>query len=404
LTDNEESVLACLLADAASVPLVVPWLEPADFPTVEARRIYQAISEAHAQGLTLDVGLVSGKTLVALALLKKIAGLWVSSANVLFYVRSLRAERTVKAVSQAVEGSHLGGGVPHVKIEENVREALSREPVQPSETVDVRDRCGAVVREALADRDWAITGRETGFPLIDKKIDGIHNGDYVVIGARTSIGKTALALGMAARWARQEPCLYVTYEMPVDGLVIRLLAASARVDSQAIRQGRLTAADRSAIERANGEISSLELLFEESQPTISELEAILESQVKKQASPIFVDYLQLIRPDRGTRNTTYEHVSECSGRLRVMSKRLNVPIVALSQLRRTPDDRLPMMSELKESGSIEQDADIVLLLHRERSAEGLSMDAELAVAKNRYGDVGAVRLVFNGPLTTFGPA
>ena len=258
-----------------------------------------------------------------------------------------------------------------------------------------------------------LTGEPTGFYEFDDLTCGLQPGELIIIAGRPSMGKTAFGLNIAEHLAIAEgrPALFFSLEMSRQQVAQRLLCSRARVDSQKLRRGRLSPEDIQMLHHAADEMRDKPLLVDDS-ANLSVLElrarARLESRRHKLRA-VFVDYLQLMRaPGLESRQ---QEVAEISRGLKALAKELNVPVVAMAQLNRNPEDRSgnrPRMSDLRESGAIEQDADLIALLHRESyyqraGAPGVEEDntAELIVAKQRNGPVGTVTLEFNRRLTRF---
>lgn len=261
----------------------------------------------------------------------------------------------------------------------------------------------------------ALTGEPTGFYELDELTCGLQPAELIIIAGRPSMGKTALGLNMAEHIALDEnpprPVLFFSLEMSSQQVAQRILCSRARVDSQRLRRGRHTEEDLYRLKQAADEISGRPLFVDDTSAlSILELRARARLAYRKHAvRAIFVDYLQLMHaPGAESRQ---QEVAEISRGLKALAKELKVPVVAMAQLNRKPEDRgsnRPRMSDLRESGAIEQDADLVALLHREsyyKSGEDPSADddptAELIIAKQRNGPVGTVKLHFNRQWTRF---
>jgi replicative DNA helicase len=265
--------------------------------------------------------------------------------------------------------------------------------------------------EHLFMRGDAITGLPTGYLDLDELLSGLQPSTLVVVGARPSVGKTAFALGMAAHAAVEEhkPVLFCSLEMGHLELTQRLLAAEARVDSSKMRNGRLTDADWTKISHALGRLSEAPLFIDDNPNlTVMEIRANarrLKSRVGE-LGMVVIDYLQLMS-GRGRAENRQVEVSEMSRGLKILARELETPVVALSQLSRALElraDKRPMLADLRESGSIEQDADVVLFLYRDEVYNPESPDvgtAEVILAKHRNGPTGNVRLAFLGHYTRF---
>lgn len=269
--------------------------------------------------------------------------------------------------------------------------------------------------EKLFKNRGGITGLSTGFKELDKMTNGMHPGEMIIIAARPSMGKTAFAMNIAEHVSVNEgkPIAVFSLEMSTQQLVQRLLCSRARVNLQRIRDGFLDRGDMKKITRAAGELSQAKIYIDDT-PGLSILALRAKARRlrdRQRIEMIVVDYLQLLRSDsRRAQDNRQLEVSEISYGLKALAKELSIPIVVLAQLNRQPDDKggRPMLSHLRESGSIEQDADVVGMLFRpevyakddqDRSAK--SGQAELIIAKQRNGPVGDVPLTFLHSFTRF---
>jgi len=273
--------------------------------------------------------------------------------------------------------------------------------------------------EALYDRRGAITGLPTGFAELDKMLDGLHAAEMIVIAARPSMGKTALAMNIAEHIALEakQPVAVFSLEMSTSQLVQRLLCSRARVNLGSVRNGFLAERDFPALTAAASKLAESKIFIDDT-PGLSILE--LRAKARRLSSQhgikaIFIDYLQLLRStSRRAQDNRQLEIAEISSGLKALSKELSIPIVVLAQLNRNPEQRSgdskgrPRLSDLRESGSIEQDADVVGLLVREeyyaendeekKESEG---KATLIIAKQRNGPVGDVPLTFLKEYTRF---
>jgi replicative DNA helicase len=262
------------------------------------------------------------------------------------------------------------------------------------------------------ERGDTITGTATGFNDLDEILSGLQPSTLNIIGARPAMGKTSLGLGIAAHVAQttRRPVLIFSLEMGHSELTQRILSSEAEVDSQKLRTGRLAEADWTKIGRAINRLDVPLYLDDNPRVTVMEIRAKARRIKARQGlALIVIDYLQLMSGGSTAENRQLE-VSEISRGLKILARELEVPIVALSQLSRnleTRGDKRPMLSDLRESGSLEQDADVVMFLYRDEVYNKESPDkaiAEVIIAKHRSGPTGTVRLVFRGQYTKFGNA
>jgi replicative DNA helicase len=264
--------------------------------------------------------------------------------------------------------------------------------------------------QAAYERGSALTGVATGYHDLDELLSGLQPDTLNIVGARPSMGKTAFALGAATHVAINDglPVLFFSLEMGHKELTGRILSAEARVDSKKLRTGDLSETDWSKIGRAIGRLDAPLYLDDNPNVTVMEIRAKARRMKARHGGLglIVVDYLQLMSGRLGAENRQVE-VSELSRGLKILARELRVPILALSQLSRNLEsraDKRPMLSDLRESGSIEQDADVVMFIYRDEVYNPDSSDrgaAEVIVAKHRNGPIGTRRLVFLGPYTRF---
>lgn len=270
--------------------------------------------------------------------------------------------------------------------------------------------------ESLQRSGKSITGVPSGFLDLDEKTSGFQKSELIIVAARPSMGKTALCLNLATHAAVEADCGVAIFslEMSKEALVQRMLCAEAMVDSQRVRQGRLRDEDFTRLARAAGVLQNCELWIDDT-PALNLLEMRSKARrlkIEHDIGLIIVDYLQLMRGPERSENRVQE-ISEISRSLKGLAKELDVPVVALSQLSRASEqrggDRRPILSDLRDSGAIEQDADIVIFIHRPEMYQGpvdkdgnsLEGKAEIIVGKHRNGPTGTVELFFHKTFTRF---
>jgi replicative DNA helicase len=258
-----------------------------------------------------------------------------------------------------------------------------------------------------------ITGVGTGFTDLDRIVGGLQAGNMIVVAARPSMGKTALALGVAehAALSQGKSVAVFSLEMSGDELIQRLLSSTAIVDAGRIRSGRLAPEDWSRIGRAADRLSGARLFIDDSEGvTVGEMRTKTRRLKSRDGLDLLiVDYIQLMEGNRGRREENrVQEISHISRSLKMLARDLEVPIICVSQLNRAPDarnDKRPMLSDLRESGAIEQDADLVLMIYRDdyynpETSEDKGL-AEVLVAKNRHGPTDRVKLTFRGSYAKF---
>jgi len=267
----------------------------------------------------------------------------------------------------------------------------------------------ALIETRMRDRS-DVTGLRSGFRDLDQKTAGLQPSDLIILAARPSMGKTALALNIATNVAllNQATVAIFSLEMSKEQLVTRTISAHARVSSERIRTGYLGDADFDELFRAADELSQATIFIDDT-PAINVME--LRSKCRRIKSDhglglVVVDYLQLMRGPEGTHSREQE-ISEISRSLKALAKELSVPVIALSQLNRSLEsrqNRRPILSDLRESGAIEQDADLVMFIYRDEVYNEKTEEkgvAEVIIAKQRNGPIGTVKLVFQGSFTRF---
>jgi replicative DNA helicase len=260
-----------------------------------------------------------------------------------------------------------------------------------------------------------ITGISTGFVDLDNQLTGLHGGELIILAARPGIGKTSLAMNVAVHASTKEQRAVAVFslEMPSVQLVMRMLSTHARIDVKKLRGGRLSPGDEERIQQSAAELFAAKLYIDDS-GGLSSFDLRAKARRLKTKEPslglIVIDYLQLMH-QKGKVESRQLEVAEISRALKQLAKEIDVPIIALSQLNRKVEERStgkPMLSDLRESGAIEQDADVVMFIHREDQGEedgapkdSRAMPVELIVAKQRNGPVGSVDLMFLPEFTRF---
>jgi replicative DNA helicase len=273
--------------------------------------------------------------------------------------------------------------------------------------------------EALVKNNKEITGVSSGFTDLDKKTSGLQSSDLIIVAARPSMGKTTFAMNLVenAMMMEEKPVLVFSLEMPSEQIMMRMLASLSRVDQTKIRTAQLDDEDWARISNTMRMLKDKDTLYVDDSSALTPME--LRSRARKLArerggiSMIMIDYLQLMHVPDKSDNRTLE-IAEISRSLKALAKELEVPVIALSQLNRTLEqraDKRPVNSDLRESGSIEQDADLIMLIYRDEVYHENSQEkgiAEIIIGKQRNGPIGTVRLTFQGQFSRFdnyvGPA
>ena len=425
-TEAEQSVLGSMLIDARCVPEVIEALKPEDFYLRTNREIYETIYSMFNFSLTIDPvtvlekmkvqGLATGKTPEYLMQLMEITP---TAANVGQYARIVRDRAMLRNLATAAgeirETVLAGVGTPEEILESAEKKIYALRNGNAGETlqhigvvmVGVFDRLDELSRSGNA-----FPGLSTGLHDLDKKINGLNKSDLLLIAARPGMGKTSLALNIALSVAKSsaKTVAFFSLEMSREQLAMRLLSNESFVDNQKLVTGQLSEEDWTKIAIASSALSQTDIRVDDN-PSISVAEMNAKCRRLPNLGLVLIDYLQLMT-SAGTGQTSnnanrVQVVSDISRALKIMAKELNVPVICLSQLSRANEsrtDKRPMLSDLRESGAIEQDADEVLFIYRDDYYHPDTPEknvAEVIVAKNRHGETGTVKLQWLPQFTTF---
>jgi len=349
-----------------------------------------------------------------------------TAANAAYYIEILQEKFTLREIIKvcteyAARSYDEQDDVPNLLNDVEAKIFAIAQDRFKDKTASMKDQVMQAIHaiEELYDRRGAITGLPTGLAELDKMLDGLHKSEMIIIAARPSMGKTALAMNIAEHIALEAklPVAVFSLEMSTSQLVQRLLCSRARVNLGSVRNGFLAERDFPALTAAASKLAESKIFIDDT-PGLSILELRAKSRRLKSQhdiQAIFIDYLQLLRStSKRAQDNRQLEIAEISSGLKSLSKELNIPIVVLAQLNRNPEQRSgdakgrPRLSDLRESGSIEQDADVVALLVREeyyadndeekKESEG---KATLIIAKQRNGPVGDVPLTFLKEFTRF---
>lgn len=421
--EAEQSVIGGLLLDPRAWDIIGDLITEADFHTEAHRLIFRSIGLMLARGFPVDVVTVAetlesagdGERTGGLAYLGDLVNNTPSAANIKRYAEIVcdrRQLRDLLAVSGAIADltrqPSTEPAVVRIEKAQNLILALTQEQTQadPQPIGSVLCRVIETI-EARHDRQGEISGLSTGFSDLDWKTNGLQRGDLIVLAGRPSMGKTAFALNVAENVAMNgSTALVFSLEMGKEQLTERALASIGGLSIGAIRSGRMTDDDYSRMSMALGKLNGAKLIIDDSgAPSIGQMRSRAR-RVKRQygLDLLVVDYIQLMAGEGGNRN---EQVGSITRGLKLLARELDVPLIALSQLSRDVEkrpDKRPMMADLRDSGSIEQDADLILMAYRdeyyhpEGPYKGL---AELLIRKHRMGELGDVRLIFQGEYSRF---
>ncbi len=414
--DAEMATLGAILIDPEALPTVSHLLRVEDFYRSAHQKTYEALLALFDRGQSVDLitladELRSRGTLEqcgGVASISRLTSAVPTSANIEYYARIVQAaaiRRSLNRISQEIIAqSHDDSKEIRVILEEAERKIFEISDRHQTGTYyaakEIVTRTFDAI-EKLYHSKSEYTGIPSGFKELDNLTYGFQNSEFIVIGARPSVGKTALALTMAANISiRQKvPVGFFSLEMSSMAIMQRLLAMEARLDSTRLRTGMLKAPDFSRITEACGRIYEAPLFISDS----SDLKLLdLRAQARRMKSQqdvkiVFVDYLTLISSDNQDL-PRHEQIAEVSRSLKSLARELAIPVIALSQVRRETEGKRPALADLRESGSIEQDADVVIFIH---SDDLKSAEREIIVAKQRNGPVGELKLAFLKEFTKF---
>ena len=425
--DAERFVLGSILLDDSQFVQVAGTLEPEDFSLEKHRRIFQRMIDLNGRAERIDRVTVANE-LLRFSELKSCDGLsYLVSLddglprifNLDSYVRIVKDKAILRKIiftSQHLMNRCLLGEEDPEQILAGAEESLLKLGdsrlktglVSPEQVI--QDYQGGI--NAFLDPSKRIKGISTGFAKLDEMTGGLHGGELIILAARPSMGKTAMALNIAQHAASRlgQTVAIFSLEMSNESLLTRMLCATARVDSQRFRAGYLNADERKRLQAAAAQLVEAPLFIDDTAGShLMDMHAKLRRLgQQRKLGLVIVDYLQLMS-GRGRFENRNQEISTLSRGLKLLAKELNVPMLVLSQLSRAPEtrqgDHRPQLSDLRESGSIEQDADLVLFIFREevykRDREDLHGMAELLVSKQRNGPTGKVDLVFLHSLTKF---
>ena len=426
--EAEKSILGSMLLSERCVCDALEALNSEDFFQQRHRDIYTAMQNLFAAGIAVDIVTVTQKLeqmgkmqLGGVEYLSDLTQMVPSVANLSHYMEIVQQKSILRRLidvgleisDECYRESHqaeeivgrAGDAIYRIAIKSaksslvHIKEALEETYLKMSAAIESKD---------------GLMGVPTGFPRLDRTLSGLQGGQLIVVAGRPGMGKTSFALNMVEYLAmvKKVPCLVFSLEMAADQLAGRLLCAEAKVDSQNLRSGNVSEQDIHKLASAIKVLKTAPVYIDDSS-VISATEMLAKAQRLKKTESlglIVIDYLQLMSGSGRAENRQQE-ISQLTRTLKVMSKELNLPIILLSQLSRAMEkrdkgSRRPMLSDLRESGAIEQDADVVLFLHREdyygdeSSPENIGK-AEIIIAKQRNGPTGSIPVKWNGEYTKY---
>jgi replicative DNA helicase len=417
--EAEQAVIGAIFLEPESLTIASEILLPEDFYRSAHQKIYQAILKLNDEGKAVDLITVTEELAASKQLeevggvsyLSDLAGSVPTAANIEYYARIVEEKSLLRRLIRTATNIAQDGYSREDEVNELLNEAEKRimEVSQRKNSGSFHNIKDILVRtydniEMLHNRKGDITGIPTGFAELDRMTAGFQRNDLIIVAARPSVGKTAFALNIAQNVATKtsENVAIFSLEMGAEQLVMRMLCAEGNIDAQRLRTGSLTDEDWRKLTMAMGSLSNSGIFIDDT-PGIRISEIRSKCRRLKQEhglGMVLIDYLQLIQGSGRTSENRQQEVSEISRSLKALARELEVPVIALSQLSRSVEqrqDKRPMMSDIRESGSIEQDADIVAFLYRDdyynKETENKNI-IEIIIAKQRNGPVGTVQLAF----------
>ena len=436
--EAEQSVLGGLMLDNQAYDRVAELVVSQDFYTRTHKLIFEAMTELAELGdpidlITISESLEKNNKLAGIggfAYLAEIAKNTPSAANIDAYANIVRERAVVRemigvANEIAEAGFNTEGRTSHDLLDFaeskvfKIAEQRSKSTEGPQSIHNILEKTVDKIEELYQSPQDGVTGVSTGYADLDKMTTGLQPSDLIIVAARPSMGKTPFAMNLAehAAMTQDKPVLIYSLEMPSEQIMMRMLASLGRINQTKVRTGQLDDDDWARLS------STMGLLMEKGKMYVDDASGLTPTDVRSRArriardhggiSMIMVDYLQLMRVPSLSDNRTLE-IAEISRSLKSLAKELKCPVVALSQLNRTLEqraDKRPINSDLRESGSIEQDADLIMFIYRDEVYNEDSTEkgiAEIIIGKQRNGPIGKVRLTFQGQFSRFdnyaGPA
>ena len=424
--EAEQAVIGSMLTDKDAVVSSIEILKEEDFYREDNKAIYSAILNLYNRAEPIDIITVKSE-LESMGKFEQVGGLEYlaelpekvpTTANAIKYIKIVEEKAILRNLIKTANEIIELGYDPTEDVEDimesaekkifNIMQDKNQKGYTPIKDVLVES---FTQLEELYNRKQHITGVPTGFSELDYKTAGFHGSDLILIAARPAMGKSAFALNIATNAAIKSntPVAIFSLEMSKEQMVNRILCSEAMVDSNKVRTGKLEEDDWVKLAGAIGPLSESEIYIDDT-PGISVMEIRAKCRklkLEKNIGMVVIDYLQLVQGSNKRNGSREQEISEISRSLKILAKEIDVPVVALSQLSRAveqrPDHR-PMLSDLRESGAIEQDADIVMFLYRDDyyNQESEKKDiAEVIIAKHRGGSTGTVDLLWLGSYTKF---
>ncbi|MGX9136554.1 replicative DNA helicase [Rummeliibacillus sp. JY-2-4R] len=424
--EAEQSVIGAIFLEPQALITASEILLPDDFYRSAHQKIFQTMLRLSDQGKAIDIVTVTEELsshneledVGGISYITEIASAVPTAANVAYYAQIVSEKAVLRRLIRVATKIVEDGYTREDEVDALLSEAESKmmEVANRKNTGDFKHVKDVLVEtyaniETLQNRKADITGIPTGFRDLDRLTAGFQRGDLIIVAARPSVGKTAFALNIAQAVGTQteENVVIFSLEMGAGQLVMRMLCAEGNIDAQVLRTGALNSEDWRKLTMATGTLSRAGIYIDDSAGVrVNEIRAKCRRLKQERGlGMIIIDYLQLIQGSGAAGQNRQQEVSEISRSLKAIARELEVPVIALSQLSRGVEqrqDKRPMMSDLRESGSIEQDADIVAFLYREDYYDKQTEDAntiEIIIAKQRNGPTDTVKLAFKKEFNKF---
>ena len=424
--EAEQAIIGSMLTDRDAVISAIEILKEEDFYREDNKAIYTAILNLYNRAEPIDIITVKAE-LESMGKFEQVGGLEYlaelpekvpTTANAMKYIKIVEEKSTLRRLIKTANEIIELGYSPTEDVEDimegaekkifNIMQEKNQKGYAPIKDVLVES---FTKLEELYNRKQHITGVPSGFTELDYRTAGFHGSELILIAARPAMGKTAFALNIATNAAVKAnvPVAVFSLEMSKEQLVNRILCSESMVDSNKVRTGKLEEDDWTKLAGAIGPLSEAEIFIDDTPGiNITEIRAKCRKlKLEKNIGMVVIDYLQLIQGSNKRGGSREQEISEISRSLKILAKELDVPVIALSQLSRAAEqrpDHRPMLSDLRESGAIEQDADIVMFLYRDDyyNQDSDKKDiAEIIIAKHRGGSTGTVELLWLGSYTKF---
>jgi replicative DNA helicase len=428
--EAEQSVLGAILIENDAFPKALEFLTPEDFYREPHRKVFIAMIELFEKNEAVDLITVADvltrknelEVAGGIPYLSSLASHIPTAANIRYHSKIVKEKallrdilRSTTEIASKVYESSLDAEELVDYAEKTIFDIADRRTKTPFSSLRDVIKSSFEMIEHLYNRKDTITGTPSGFSDLDELTTGFQPGDFIIIGGRPSMGKTALGLNIAQHVGRElkEPVAIFSLEMSKEQLAMRMLCAEAKVDSSSVRKGIFSKEDWRRLTGAAGRLAEAPIFIDDSSDiTVLEMRAKARRLKNEHGalSLVVVDYLQLMR-GRGSFERREQEISEISRSLKGLAKELKVPVIALSQLNRSVEQRenkRPNLSDLRESGAIEQDADVILFLYREevynKNSPSNRGKAEMIIAKQRNGPTAIIPLTFLSNCTKFVPS